>query len=153
MVTCSYFLEVFQKIEISKNSVSERWCSDSSIFSILKASLCGDLRKSCQSCTWGQNAQPQGSLAPIYLQWETSSPRATIAHLRVNKYSHWTKWGCFTICGYDGHLGHVIQISQTFVPLPYPWMLHIQFLFDWPSGFLKSVYERQTGQGQEMTLT
>ena len=23
---------------------------------------------------------------------KTSSPRATIAHLRVNKYSHWTKW-------------------------------------------------------------
>ena len=27
--------------------------------------------------------------------WITSSPRATIAHLRVNKYSHWTR--CFFI--------------------------------------------------------
>ena len=28
---------------------------------------------------------------------ETSSPRATIAHLRVNKYSHWTKCCCFFV--------------------------------------------------------
>ena len=32
----------------------------------------------------------------------TSSTRATISHLRVNKYSHF-----FTIYKYDGHLGHV----------------------------------------------
>ena len=29
--------------------------------------------------------------------YQTSSPRATIAHLRVNKYSHWTKW-LFFVC-------------------------------------------------------
>ena len=29
-----------------------------------------------------------------------NSPRATIAHLRVNKYSHWTKWVyfCLFVC-------------------------------------------------------
>ena len=30
-----------------------------------------------------------------YVLLITSSPRATIAHLRVNKYSHWTKWLLF----------------------------------------------------------
>ena len=47
----------------------------------------------------------------------TSSPRATIAHLRVNKYSHWTK--ClffFSIYGYDGHLGQVSGLWLQWFP-------------------------------------
>ena len=38
----------------------------------------------------------------------TSSPRATIAYLRVNKYRKLDKEvGVFTIYGYGGYLGHV----------------------------------------------
>ena len=41
----------------------------------------------------------------------------------------------FTIYERGGHLGHVTQISRSnFRPL-YPWMLHIKFSSDWPSGF------------------
>ena len=32
----------------------------------------------------------------IHIWAWSASPRATIAHLRVNKYSHWTK--CFYVC-------------------------------------------------------
>ena len=64
----------------------------------------------------------------------------------------------FTIYGCGGHLGHLTWISQSNFRYLYPWMRHIKFQFDWPCGFrerrsLKSVYVRQTGQGQEMTLT
>ena len=64
----------------------------------------------------------------------------------------------FTIHGRGGHLGHVSWISRSNFRLPYPWMLHIKFHFDWPSSFReedlqKSVYGQQTGEGQEMTLT
>ena len=42
----------------------------------------------------------------------------------------------FTIYGCVGHLGHVTLISRSkFFCLPYPWMLHIKFHFDWPSSF------------------
>ena len=41
----------------------------------------------------------------------------------------------FTIYGCGGHLGHVTWISQSNFRLPYPWMLHIKFHFDWPSSF------------------
>ena len=40
----------------------------------------------------------------------------------------------FTIYGLGGHLGHVTQISRSNLRPPYPWMLHIKFHFDWPSG-------------------
>ena len=49
----------------------------------------------------------------------------------------------FTIYGRGGHLGHVTWIGRSNFRLPYPWMLHIKFHFDWPSSFrrsLKSVY-------------
>ena len=40
----------------------------------------------------------------------------------------------FTINGRGGHFGQVTKISQTnFRPL-YPWMLHIKFHFELPSG-------------------
>ena len=38
----------------------------------------------------------------------TSSPRATIAHLRVNKYSQWTKKLGFL--PYMGHVTHIYTI-------------------------------------------
>ena len=41
----------------------------------------------------------------------------------------------FTIYGRGGHLGHVTWILQPNFRLPYPWMLHIKFHFDWPSIF------------------
>ena len=41
----------------------------------------------------------------------------------------------FIIYGRGGHLGHVTWISRSNVRLPYPWMLHIKFHFDWPSSF------------------
>ena len=34
-----------------------------------------------------------------------------------------------------GHLGHVTWISRPNFRLPYPWMLHIKFHFDWPRSF------------------
>ena len=43
--------------------------------------------------------------------------------------------GSGTIYGRGGHLGHVTWISQSNFRLPYPWMLHIKFHFDWPSSF------------------
>ena len=39
----------------------------------------------------------------------------------------------FTIYGRGSNLGHVTLISQSNFCLPYPWMLHIKFHFDWPS--------------------
>ena len=42
---------------------------------------------------------------------------------------------CFTIYGRGGYLGHVTRISRSNFRSPYPWMLHIKFHFDWPSGF------------------
>ena len=44
-------------------------------------------------------------------------------------------WVVFTIYGRGGHLGHVIKIPRTNFRSPYPWMLHIKFQFNWPSGF------------------
>ena len=41
----------------------------------------------------------------------------------------------FTIYGRGSHLGHVTWISRSNFRLPYPWMLHIKFHFDWPSRF------------------
>ena len=43
----------------------------------------------------------------------------------------------FTIygCASGSHLGHVIKIPRTNFRSPYPWMLHIKFQFDRPSGF------------------
>ena len=41
----------------------------------------------------------------------------------------------FTIYGRGGHLGHVTWISGSNFRLPYPWMLHIKFHFDWPRSF------------------
>ena len=38
--------------------------------------------------------------------------------------------GFFTICGCGGHLGHVTNFCSH-----YPRRLHIEFGFDWPSGF------------------
>ena len=46
----------------------------------------------------------------------------------------------FTIYGRGGHLGHVTWISRSNFRLPYPWMLHIKFHFDWPSRFLSGFY-------------
>ena len=40
----------------------------------------------------------------------------------------------FTVYGLGGHLGHVTWISRSNFCNPYPWMLHIKFHFDWPSG-------------------
>ena len=52
---------------------------------------------------------------------------------------------------------YVTWISRSNFRPPNPLILHIKFHFDWPSSLrrrsLKSVYGRQTGQGQEMTLT
>ena len=41
----------------------------------------------------------------------------------------------FTIYGRGGHLGQVTRISRSNFQSTYPWMLHIKFHFDWPSGF------------------
>ena len=41
----------------------------------------------------------------------------------------------FTIYGRGGHLGHVTWIWRSNFRLPYQWMLHIKFHFDWPSSF------------------
>ena len=41
----------------------------------------------------------------------------------------------FTIYGHGGHLGHLTRISRSNFRSLYPWMLHIKFHFDWPSGF------------------
>ena len=41
----------------------------------------------------------------------------------------------FTIYGRGGHLDHVTWILRSNFLLPYPWMLHIKFHFDWPSSF------------------
>ena len=39
----------------------------------------------------------------------------------------------FTIYRRGGHLGHVTQIPRTTFCSLYPWRLHVQFDFDWPS--------------------
>ena len=41
----------------------------------------------------------------------------------------------FTIYGGGGHLSHVTWILQSNFRSPYPWLLHMKFHFDWPSGF------------------
>ena len=41
----------------------------------------------------------------------------------------------FTIYGRGGHLGHVTWILQSNFCSALPWLLHIKFHFDWPSGF------------------
>ena len=41
----------------------------------------------------------------------------------------------FTIYGHGGHFGHMTHISRSNFRFPYPWVLHIKFHFDWPSGF------------------
>ena len=41
----------------------------------------------------------------------------------------------FTIYGRGSHLGHVTRILRSNFRSSYPWMLHIKFHFDWPSGF------------------
>ena len=41
----------------------------------------------------------------------------------------------FTIYSRGGHLGHVTWILRSIFCLPYSWMLHIKFHFDWPSSF------------------
>ena len=41
----------------------------------------------------------------------------------------------FTIYGCGGHLGHVTWIWRSNFCLPYQWMPHIKFLFDWPTSF------------------
>ena len=41
----------------------------------------------------------------------------------------------FTIDGRGCHFGHVTWISRSNFPLPYPWMLHMKFHFDWPRSF------------------
>ena len=43
----------------------------------------------------------------------------------------------FTIYWRGSHLSHVTQISRSNFRFPYPWMLHMKFQFDWPSGFRK----------------
>ena len=40
-----------------------------------------------------------------------------------------------TIYGRGGHLGNVTWISRSNFRLPYPWMLHMKFHFDWCSSF------------------
>ena len=83
---------------------------------------------------------------------KTSSPRATIAQLRVNKYSHWTK-----LLGVGAILvmWPIYAIKLSF-PLPmdaaYKISLWLAKRFQRRRS-LKSVYGRQTSQGQEMTLT
>ena len=41
----------------------------------------------------------------------------------------------FTLYGCGSHLGHVTWILQPNFRSPYPWLLHIKFHFDLPSGF------------------
>ena len=41
----------------------------------------------------------------------------------------------FTIYGHGCHLGHVTQMQRTNFGSPYQRRLHINFGFDWPSGF------------------
>ena len=41
----------------------------------------------------------------------------------------------FTIYGHGGHLGHVTWTIYINFCSPFPRRLHIQFGFDWPSGF------------------
>ena len=41
----------------------------------------------------------------------------------------------FTIYVRGDHLGHVTRISRSNFHFPYPWMFHIKFYIDWPSGF------------------
>ena len=41
----------------------------------------------------------------------------------------------FTIYGRGGHLGHANWIWRSNFRLPYLWMFHIKFHFDWSSSF------------------
>ena len=41
----------------------------------------------------------------------------------------------FTIYGHGGHLGHVTWTIYINFRSPFPRGLHIEFGFDWPSGF------------------
>ena len=41
----------------------------------------------------------------------------------------------FYIYGLGGHLGHMTQMPRTNFRSSYPRRLHINFGFDWPSGF------------------
>ena len=41
----------------------------------------------------------------------------------------------FTKYGHGCHLGHVTWILQSNFCSPYPWLLHMKFHFDLPSGF------------------
>ena len=41
----------------------------------------------------------------------------------------------FTIYERGGQFGHVTWISRSNFRLLYPWMLHINFHFDWPSSY------------------
>ena len=45
----------------------------------------------------------------------------------------------FTIYGRGGHHGHVTRTLRSNFRSPYPWMLHIKFHFDWPSGIREDV--------------
>ena len=46
----------------------------------------------------------------------------------------------FTIYRRGGHLGHVTWISRSNFRLPYPWMLHIKFHYDWRSSFREDLF-------------
>ena len=41
----------------------------------------------------------------------------------------------FTIYGHGGHLGHATFTIYINLLSPLPRMLHLKFVFDWPSGF------------------
>ena len=41
----------------------------------------------------------------------------------------------FNLYWHGGHLGHVIWTTYINFDSPFPRMLHINFDFDWPSGF------------------
>ena len=42
----------------------------------------------------------------------------------------------FTIYGHGSHLGHETWTIYINLCSPYPWRLHMEFGFDWPSGFI-----------------
>ena len=50
-------------------------------------------------------------------------------------------WSSGTIYGRGVHLGHVTRISLSNFRSPCPWMLHIKFQFDRPSGFREEDFE------------
>ena len=83
----------------------------------------------------------------------TSSPMATIVHLRVNKYSHWTKWlgfflpymgmtailvmfqvyGCNSFHRIIGPVNAYLRLSCHFFP-SFGQMLHTKFRENRPTG-------------------